>query len=239
MTVTIMKKQKIKKLGWECLKTWVGIFQVGIFWVGIFRVGIFDGGVWWVEIFRVVVFLIPWIMTLNLIWWYSVIKFFPGGISDSRVSIFPPFPFLIIAITVSLEKGNISFKVVVKKVSVTELPIPTRSSHWKYSTKNGVLKKFAIFTGQHFCCSLFLKSCKPKFLRTPILKDIYERLLLDLPTPTYHQSTRSLVFSDLRSEAIGSWFESVASFVQRWVLGSNHPASVYVPVEQVEVVERS
>ena len=30
MTVTIMKKQKIKKLGWECLKTWVAIFQVGI-----------------------------------------------------------------------------------------------------------------------------------------------------------------------------------------------------------------
>ena len=38
-----MKKQKIKKLGWECLKTWVGIFQVGIFWVGIFQVGIFQG----------------------------------------------------------------------------------------------------------------------------------------------------------------------------------------------------
>ena len=30
MTVTIMKKQKIKKLGWECSKTWVGIFQVRI-----------------------------------------------------------------------------------------------------------------------------------------------------------------------------------------------------------------
>ena len=40
-----MKKQKIKKLGWECLKTWVGIFQVGIFWVGIFRVGVFLVGV--------------------------------------------------------------------------------------------------------------------------------------------------------------------------------------------------
>ena len=31
MTVTIIKKQKIKKLGWVCLKTWVGIFQVGVF----------------------------------------------------------------------------------------------------------------------------------------------------------------------------------------------------------------
>ena len=34
--VTIMKK-KIRKLGWENLKTWVGIFQVEIFWVGIFQ----------------------------------------------------------------------------------------------------------------------------------------------------------------------------------------------------------
>ena len=31
MTVTIIKTQKIKKLGWVCLKTWVGIFQVGVF----------------------------------------------------------------------------------------------------------------------------------------------------------------------------------------------------------------
>ena len=31
MTVTIMKKQKNLKLEWEYLKTWVGIFQVGIF----------------------------------------------------------------------------------------------------------------------------------------------------------------------------------------------------------------
>ena len=37
MKVAIMKKQKIWKLGWECLKTWVGIFQVGIFWVRIFQ----------------------------------------------------------------------------------------------------------------------------------------------------------------------------------------------------------
>ena len=37
------KKQKILKLGWEYLKTWVEIVQVGIFWVGIFRVGILQG----------------------------------------------------------------------------------------------------------------------------------------------------------------------------------------------------
>ena len=54
MTVTIMKK-----LEWECLKTWVGIFQVGIFWVGIFQVGIFQREVWWVGIFRVGVLMIP------------------------------------------------------------------------------------------------------------------------------------------------------------------------------------
>ena len=59
MTVTIMKKQKIKKLGWECLKTCVGIFQVWIFRVGNFRLGIFQGRVWWVGIFRVGLFLIP------------------------------------------------------------------------------------------------------------------------------------------------------------------------------------
>ena len=35
MMVTINKKQKIKKLGRECLKTWVGIFQVGIFQGGV------------------------------------------------------------------------------------------------------------------------------------------------------------------------------------------------------------
>ena len=44
ITLTIMKKQKIRKLEWECLKTWLGILQVGIFWMGIFRVGIFRGG---------------------------------------------------------------------------------------------------------------------------------------------------------------------------------------------------
>ena len=46
MTVTIMKKQKNVKtrLEWECLKTWVGIFQVGIFQGGSFMGGNFPGG---------------------------------------------------------------------------------------------------------------------------------------------------------------------------------------------------
>ena len=62
----------------------------------------------------------------------------------------------------------------------------------------GVLKNFVIFTGKHLCWSLFLiklQACKfiekrlqhwcfplhvRKFLRTPILKNISERLLLTI-----------------------------------------------------------
>ena len=67
-----------------------------------------------------------------------------------------------------------------------------RSSHRGGSVKKGVLKNFANFTGKHLCWSLlqacnFIKKrlqhwCFPvkfaKFLRTSILKKIYERLLL-------------------------------------------------------------
>ena len=60
--VTIMKKNR--KLRWEYLKTWMGIFQGVVFWIGIFQAEIYQGGVWFVEIFqvgifRVGVFLIP------------------------------------------------------------------------------------------------------------------------------------------------------------------------------------
>ena len=60
--VAIMKKNR--KLGLEYLKTWVKVFQAGVFWVGIFQAGICQGGVWFVEIsqvgiFRVGVFRIP------------------------------------------------------------------------------------------------------------------------------------------------------------------------------------
>ena len=34
------EKTKNLKIEWECLKTWVGLFQVGIFWVGIFQGGV-------------------------------------------------------------------------------------------------------------------------------------------------------------------------------------------------------
>ena len=65
--------------------------------------------------------------------------------------------------------------------------------------KKGVLKNFAIFTGKHLCWGLFLiklqtwpafslkrrlqRRCFPvsiaKFLRTPVLKNICERLILN------------------------------------------------------------
>ena len=38
-----MKNKKFQKLGWEYLKIWVGIFQVGIFWEGDFPGGIYQG----------------------------------------------------------------------------------------------------------------------------------------------------------------------------------------------------
>ena len=43
-----------------------------------------------------------------------------------------------------------------------------------------VLKNFAIFTGKHLCRSLFLIQNVAKFSRAPILKNIYEILLLKM-----------------------------------------------------------
>ena len=57
--VAIMKRnKKLKKPGWEYLKTWVGKFQVGNFWVGIHK-----GGVWLVRIFWMGVFLISLLLS--------------------------------------------------------------------------------------------------------------------------------------------------------------------------------
>ena len=74
-----------------------------------------------------------------------------------------------------------------------------RSSHQRCSVEKAVLKNFAIFTGKHLCCSLCLIKLQAfrtavllkrdsntgvsfvkfvKFLRTPIFKNICERLLL-------------------------------------------------------------
>ena len=72
-----------------------------------------------------------------------------------------------------------------------------RSSHQRCSVKKGVLKNVANFTGMHLCWSLFLITLQifrpvtllkrysntdsmkfVKFLKTPLLKDICNRLLL-------------------------------------------------------------
>ena len=73
---------------------------------------------------------------------------------------------------------------------------PYRSSHRRCSVKKGVFfRNFANFSGKHLCWSLFLRAsnfikkrlqhrCFPakfaKFLKTSILKNIWERLLLSL-----------------------------------------------------------
>ena len=75
-----------------------------------------------------------------------------------------------------------------------------RSSHQRYSLKKAIFKNFTIITGKHLCWSLSLityiiyiiknfikKRLKhrcilvniAKFLKAPILKKIYERLLLN------------------------------------------------------------
>ena len=62
-----------------------------------------------------------------------------------------------------------------------------QSHHWRCSIKNASLKNFAIFTRKHLRWSLFKKRiqhrCFPvniaKFLRTPSLENMCERLFLD------------------------------------------------------------
>ena len=69
-------------------------------------------------------------------------------------------------------------------------------NHYLEAATGGVLKNFVVFTGKHLCGSLFLIKLQAskffekrlqhwcfllhvrKFLRTPILKNISERLLL-------------------------------------------------------------
>ena len=78
-----------------------------------------------------------------------------------------------------------------------------RCSHWRYPIKKADLKNFIIFKEKHQCWSLFsinLHAFRPatflkrlqqgyfpvnivKFLRTTILKDIWERLLLSKVYP--------------------------------------------------------
>ena len=64
----------------------------------------------------------------------------------------------------------------------------SRNSHWRSSIKKAVLKSFAIFIGKNLSWSLFLiklfQDSFPvnimKFLRTPTLKNIFARLLLNV-----------------------------------------------------------
>ena len=90
-----------------------------------------------------------------------------------------------------------------------------------FSVKKVVLKNFAIFTEKHLCCSLFLiclKACNfikktlqhrcfpmniAKFLRTPILRNIWEQLLLE--TQTYITYPWSALLSLVEKSLIG-WF---------------------------------
>ena len=86
------------------------------------------------------------------------------------------------------------------KEITTRLPrlksVSNIDDHYLKAFSGDVLKNFVIFTGKHLCWSLFLiklQACKfiekrlqhwcfplrvRKFLRTPILKNISERLLL-------------------------------------------------------------
>ena len=55
-----------------------------------------------------------------------------------------------------------------------------RNNNRRCSVKKGVLKDFTNLTGKHLCWSLFLiklQACRTKFLRTPILENICERLI--------------------------------------------------------------
>ena len=75
------------------------------------------------------------------------------------------------------------------------LPTHHRSNHQKSSINIAVLQYFALFAGEHLCWSLFLIKLQTlrllhrcfsvniaKFSRTPILKNICERLLLTSST---------------------------------------------------------
>ena len=116
-----------------------------------------------------------------------------------------PFVFTEVRILLSVCKLNKSTKmwILIKHRIIMTIKMErwclsiSRSSHRRCSVKKVVLKNFANFTEKHLCWSLFLitfhafrpttllkrlqRSCFPvkfaKVLRTPILKNICERLL--------------------------------------------------------------
>ena len=72
----------------------------------------------------------------------------------------------------------------------------SRNNHWRCSIKKAVLKYLAIFIRNHLCWSLFLiklfqHNCFPvniaEVLRRPILKNICERLLLNIVFNSYEE----------------------------------------------------
>ena len=80
-----------------------------------------------------------------------------------------------------------------KSLNILLLLLFLKSSYHRCSVEKSVLKKFESLSEKHLCSSLFLikfikkrlqhKCClekSAKFLRTPILKNICERLLLHL-----------------------------------------------------------
>ena len=89
-------------------------------------------------------------------------------------------------------------KILLSNEDITDLLGLFTSNHRRCSVKKGVLKKFANFTGKHLSWSLFLIKLQAwacnfikkrlqhwhfpvkfaKFLKTSILKNIWERLLL-------------------------------------------------------------
>ena len=105
-----------------------------------------------------------------------------------------------------------------------------RSSHQRCSVKKGVLKKFTYFTGKHLCWSLFLIKfikkrllphwCFPvkfaKFLRTSILKNICERLLLFVsPQNTIANSSGTFVLDETLTECkVSIFFKHYNNFIR-------------------------
>ena len=93
----------------------------------------------------------------------------------------------------------------------------TRTRHRRCSVKIGVLKNFANFARKHLCWSLFWPQhrCFPvrfeKFLRTPILKNICERLLLSNQTwrcvnYTFSTFTAPYFLIILRLNSFDTWW---------------------------------
>ena len=98
------------------------------------------------------------------------------------------------------EFWNIRPKLGFKKVSLCISYLFFRSSHWGCSVKKGILKNLANFTGIHLCWNLFLIKLHASpvkfvtFLRTSILKNICEQLLLPFCKTA---SSRNLGFQEI------------------------------------------